>query len=195
MGRRAFLWVGAGSAAAGATTLWATQQRTAHSEERRSESVLRPPTASRDDAEFQAKCIRCGLCGTVCESGCIRFFGLDEGEFGASTPYIDVRRRSCTLCMRCTQICPSGALTHVEDDAQEILARVRMGKAVVERDLCLSSLGRLCGYCRDACPFPGVAIKLVPPAIPIVLDECVGCGQCVEFCPQMPTAIRVIQSA
>ena len=63
---------------------------------------LRPPTASHDDAEFQQRCIRCGLCGTVCENGCIRFFGLDEAEHGSMTPYIDPRRRSCTLCMRCT---------------------------------------------------------------------------------------------
>lgn len=127
----------------------------------------------------------------MCENGCIRFFGADETEHGALTPYLDVRRRSCTLCMRCTQICPSGALTAIEDERDAILAGVAMGVAIVDPEHCISYLGRLCGYCHDACPFPGKAIRLAPPALPVVLDDCVGCGRCVELCPQRPTAIRI----
>ncbi len=152
---------------------------------------VRPPSASRVDTTFQQQCIRCGLCGTVCENGCIRFFDLDEPAYGAFTPYLDVRRRACTLCMRCTQICPSGALTPIEDDFDSIVAAVNMGPAEVEPELCLSYQGRVCGYCHDACPLPGRAIRLQPPALPVVLDDCVGCGQCVEACPQTPTAIRI----
>lgn len=153
---------------------------------------LRPPSAAANDARFRASCIRCGLCGTVCENGCIRFFGLDEGKWGALTPYIDARQRSCTLCMKCTQICPSGALTPLTHDLQTIAANVHMGTAVVDPDRCLSYLGRICGYCHDACPLPQKAIRLTPPAKPVVLaDGCVGCGRCVEFCPQTPTAIDV----
>ena len=67
-----------------------------------------------------------------------------------------------------------------------------MGVAVVDPDLCLSYLGRVCGYCRDACPLPGKAIRLIPPATPVVLPQgCTGCGRCVEYCPQSPTAITV----
>ena len=148
-----------------------------------------------DDEAFQSRCIRCGLCGTVCENGCIRFFGLDEPQHGAMTPYLDLRRRSCTLCMRCTAICPTEALREVEDNLAAIAAEVNMGTAVVERDLCLSYLGRVCGYCNDACPLPGTAIRLTPPALPVVLDGCVGCGRCVELCPQTPTAISVVNRA
>lgn len=190
--RRRFVIQGLAMVAGGTATLVQLRRASAVETEGGTEPPIRPPTASHDDAAFRAKCIRCGLCGTVCESGCIRYFGLDEPAHGALTPYLDVRRRSCTLCMRCTQICPTDALTHVEDDEDEILEHVDMGKAVVERDLCLSYLGRLCGYCHDACPLPNVAIKLAPPAVPVVQDACVGCGQCVEFCPQSPTAIRVI---
>lgn len=153
---------------------------------------LRPPSAAANDAQFRASCIRCGLCGTVCENGCIRFFGLDEGKWGALTPYIDARQRSCTLCMNCTQICPSGALSPLARDLQTVAASVHMGTAGVDPDRCLSYLGRLCGYCHDACPLPQKAIRLTPPAKPVVLaDGCVGCGRCVEFCPQTPTAIDV----
>ena len=156
---------------------------------------VRPPTAGSDDDRFQSRCIRCGLCGTVCENGCIRFFGLDEAAHGALTPYLDVRRRSCTLCMRCTDICPTDALTPVEDNLAAIAEHIDMGKAVVERDLCFSYLGRVCGYCHDACPLPQKAIKLTPPALPVVQDGCVGCGRCVEMCPQSPTAISIIPAA
>jgi ferredoxin-type protein NapG len=152
---------------------------------------VRPPSASHDDERFQAACIRCGMCGTVCENGCIRFFPADEAEHGAFTPYLDVRKRSCTLCMRCTQICPSGALQRIEDEPGEIAANVRMGRAVVDPEHCISYLGRVCGYCHDACPIPERAVRLTPPALPVILDGCVGCGRCVELCPQNPTAITV----
>lgn len=153
---------------------------------------IRPPSASHDDAEFRALCVRCGLCGTVCENGCIKYYGLDESGRGAGTPFLDVRRRSCTLCMRCTDICPTGALQKIEDDLTVIADTVRMGTAVVDPDRCLSYLGRVCGYCYDACPLPGHAITLVAPAKPVVIEEgCVGCGRCVELCPQNPTAIDV----
>lgn len=189
--RRRFLAQGAGLAAVGtAVTLGWIRPRAFAAELPR--SPVRPPTASHDDAAFQASCIRCGLCGVVCENGCIRFFGLIEGEHGALTPFVDVRRRSCTLCMRCTQICPSGALTRVEDEPEAIRSTVRMGIAKVDPGRCLSYLGRVCGYCYDACPLPNHAIRLTPPALPVVLAAgCVGCGRCVELCPQSPTAIDV----
>lgn len=158
----------------------------------RSAAPIRPPTASKNDEVFRAACIGCGLCGTVCENGCIRFFGAEELRWGALTPVLDVRRRSCTLCMRCTQICPTSALTSLPRDMDVIAAKVDMGVAVVDPDRCLSFLGRICGYCHDACPLPQKAIKLAPPGKPIVLaDGCVGCGRCVELCPQRPTAIDV----
>ncbi|MCA9772735.1 MAG: 4Fe-4S dicluster domain-containing protein [Myxococcales bacterium] len=189
--RRGFLAAGVGFLTAGLTLgrkllgdaqVWAETGR----------KPLRPPTASADDAEFRALCIRCGLCGTVCENGCIRYFGLGETQWGVFSPYIDARRRSCTLCMRCTQICPTGALTPVEKDFTAIREHVHMGTAVVDPDRCLSYLGRVCGYCHDACPLPNVAIKLIPPAYPVILtDGCVGCGRCEELCPQSPLAIWV----
>lgn len=155
---------------------------------------LRPPTAAPNDDQFRASCIRCGLCGIVCENGCIQYFGLDAGKWGAFTPYIDVRERSCTLCMRCTQVCPTGALSPVPHELDTIARSVKMGTAQVDPDRCLSYLGRVCGYCHDACPLPQRAIRLTPPAKPVVIaDGCVGCGRCVEFCPQTPTAIDVRQ--
>ena len=193
--RRRFLIGGLGMLGVGLTGLWWRRRPSTWSAETQ-RIPIRPPTASLDDARFRAACIGCGMCGTVCENGCIRYFGADEPTWGSLTPYLDVRRRSCTLCMRCTQICPSGALSHVEKDMKQIVARVDMGVAVVDPDRCLSYLGRVCGFCHDACPLPNKAIILLAPAKPVVLaDGCVGCGRCVEMCPQSPTAIDISKLA
>jgi ferredoxin len=182
---------GVGLFAAGVTAMWLRRRASSWSAET-DRVPIRPPTAALDDAAFRSACIGCGMCGTVCENGCIRYFATDEPTWGALTPYIDVRRRACTLCMRCTQICPTKALTPVVKNTEQIMARVDMGVAVVDPDRCISYLGRVCGYCHDACPLPNKAIKLVPPAKPVVLvDGCVGCGRCVELCPQTPTAIDI----
>jgi ferredoxin-type protein NapF len=189
--RRKFVAQGVALLSAGLLiTRWRQRESTTVTES--GQTPVRPPSASHDDAQFMKKCIGCGLCGTVCENGCIRYYGLDESDHGAGTPYLDVRRRSCTLCMRCTEICPTGALSPIKDDLEVIADKVEMGVAVVERDLCLSYLGRVCGFCHDACPLPGKAIKLTPPALPVIMDGCVGCGRCVEYCPQTPTAISII---
>ena len=192
--RRRFLAQGVALAAVGATTsVWRLATASARASERE-RHLVRPPTASLDDATFRAACIRCGLCGTVCENGCIQFFGADEATHGVSTPFLDVRRRSCTLCMRCTQICPTDALQPVEAELSIISEEVRMGVAEVDPDRCLSYLGRVCGYCFDACPLPAEAIRLVPPGRPVIIEDgCVGCGRCVELCPQNPTAIDVVR--
>ena len=187
--RRRFLRAGALTALAGALAA-ATRARRNYVARETAQPLVRPPGAV-DEASFRIRCIRCGLCGTVCENGCIRYTGLDEVEHGGLTPFIDVRRRSCTLCMRCTQICPTGALQPIDDDPRQILTHVSMGTAIVDTQRCLSYLGRVCGYCHDACPFPKEAIRLEPPARPFVNDACVGCGRCVEECPQNPTAIDI----
>ena len=193
--RRGFLAAGAAMAAAGLGLL-VRRMWPAIRPGQGDHPPIRPPTADRDDAVFRAACIGCGLCGTVCENGCIRFFGAGDTRWGALTPYLDLRQRSCTLCMRCTQICPTSALRAVPRELETIASTIDMGVAVVDPDRCLSFLGRICGYCHDACPFPSRAIKLAPPGKPIVIaDGCVGCGRCVELCPQRPTAIDVVRRA
>ena len=155
------------------------------------EGRLRPPTANRDDRTFTDECIRCFRCGEVCTAGCIEFYPAWAHPRLAGTPYIVPRRAGCNTCMRCTQVCPTGALTEVPYEKERVLADIDMGMAYVDEGLCLSHIGRVCGVCHDACPYPSDAIALDPGAKPRMLDACVGCGRCEERCPQVPAAIRV----
>jgi ferredoxin-type protein NapG len=156
--------------------------------ERQATGILRPPGAL-DEPGFLAACIRCELCADACDTACIRIFGPTEGRH-AGTPHIVAESRACNLCLRCTQVCPSGALQPIEDKKD-----VRMGTAVVDERLCVSHDGTgACGACHTVCPLRNRAITQGLFNAPTVHREhCVGCGLCEEACiVEERRAIRVV---
>jgi ferredoxin-type protein NapG len=99
------------------------------------ENRLRPPGAVKEK-EFHALCIKCGQCLQVCPYHSIKLADIGRGH-GIGTPYIDANIRGCYACnaVPCVLACPSGALDHACEKADDI----KMGIAVlVFPDTCLA---------------------------------------------------------
>lgn len=150
--------------------------------------LLRPPGAA-DEADFRARCVKCGRCVEACPYQAIR---VAEGPGGAEvgTPVIDVRAQACRLCadFPCIAACPTEALHPLA--ARE---EARMGCAVIKRELCIAVRGMRCEVCYRACPFIDSAISIdasvregdaIHTVFEPVVDpeKCTGCGLCVQRC-------------
>lgn len=152
---------------------------------------VRPPGSLKEN-DFLARCIRCNKCSESCPNDCIKYMGFENGFTQWGTPYIVPRDQACILCMKCGEACPTGSIQPIKDELRELLSKVKMGKAEVDKDHCLSYQGKTCGVCYRACPFPDIAMTIGFLEQPTVTGECVGCGLCERSCIQLPQAVRIL---
>ncbi len=159
---------------------------------------LRPPGAL-PERDFAATCIRCLRCVDICPNHALVPIPAGDPSGLGGTPAMHPRRAACMLCMseegdtlKCTEVCPSGALQLVRKEREEIQKKVRIGVAEVDLDLCYSYNNWSCGACIRACPLYGEAMKLGNWERPIIDGSaCIGCGLCERACIRYPHAIRV----
>lgn len=158
-----------------------------------SDPALRPPGALGDPS-FNGVCLRCGNCVRACPSGIIRNAGTEAGWLGVFTPVVSFAGDYCREdCVRCGEVCPSGALRRVPLEGKE---RVQIGLPQVHMEICLLGEERECSLCRNWCPYGAITYVfseddyLVHPKVNP--DRCNGCGACEVHCPVSPLkAIRI----
>lgn len=146
------------------------------------------PGALADPDAFARACIGCGLCGEVCPPRCIEF-KRREGGSEVNIPYIDPAKKACILCNKCMEVCPTDALTVTP------IREIDMGVAQIDRAACYPWVNEgICGACVVICPLGEEAIGFEFANIykPAVKQGCVGCGLCVEVCPEPSLPIRIV---
>lgn len=162
-----------------------------------SAEIIRPPGALAEP-EFDATCVRCGLCVEDCPYDILKLASWTDAA-PVGTPFFVAREDPCRMCpdIPCARACPTGALDPLLSD----IRKADMGVAVlVGHETCLNYKGMSCSICWRVCPIRDEAITLEPMQnargtlqIPTVhSDKCTGCGTCEKHCVLSETAIRVL---
>ena len=148
--------------------------------------LLRPPGAT-PEAEFLAKCVRCGQCIKVCPRQTLRPALFEAGWDGIWTPVLVPKLGGCDYdCNACGQVCPTGAIPPLSLEEKR---KTVIGTAYVHRDRCIR-----CMLCIEECPVQAlVEVEVEGAKFPQVIPErCIGCGNCEHICPvKGESAIRV----
>ncbi len=156
--------------------------------------LLRPPGAAPEEL-FGGLCVRCGNCVRACPTQVIFPATAGIPLPALLTPVVRFGENYCLeTCVRCTEVCPSGALARLVPQAK---AARPMGLAEVDLRLCLRAWDQECALCRAHCPYQAVtyvfseeeyiSVPRVDPA------RCPGCGACEVACPTRPTKAIVVR--
>lgn len=147
-------------------------------------TVAVTPPGVHDRKDFLDRCTGCGLCISHCMTKVLRPSVDEYGLLRLLHPVKDYDRAYCAYtCTRCTQLCPTGALSPL---TREEKTRSSVGLARVSLDRCTG-----CGSCKEACPASAIVMEpfanrgghLYPQ---IDHRKCIGCGACQFVCPASP---------
>lgn len=158
------------------------------------QGVLVRPPGSLPEADFLARCVRCGECMKACPGGGLQPAVLQAGFSGMFSPFLDPRSGPCMpTCTACGNVCPSGAVQALPLTEKRW---AKIGTAKVDTKRCLAwAEDRRCMVCQETCPYG--AVSVVPreghvAPVPVVRPErCYGCGFCEKHCPTGEASIRV----
>ncbi|MEA4936939.1 MAG: 4Fe-4S dicluster domain-containing protein [Paludibacter sp.] len=148
---------------------------------------IMPPGALSID-KFSQKCTSCHLCISKCPSEVIKPSFLEYGIGGMMQPMMYFERQFCNYdCTICSEVCPTGALTHLTQDEKH---HTQMGVVQLHLENCIVYTDETsCGACSEHCPTQAVSMKPYKGSLTIpVIDQeiCVGCGGCEFICPAKP---------
>jgi len=173
--------------------------------------LIRPP-GSAEEADFLAKCIRCGQCMRVCPNNALHPTLLESGLEGIWSPVLIAKIGYCEpTCTLCGEVCPTGAIrkmTVEQKVGNKETPPDRIGTAFFDRGRCLPwAMATPCIVCEEWCPTSPKAIYLrdetvvnrdgesvtvrrpyIDPAL------CTGCGACEYVCPVADRAAVYITS-
>jgi len=137
---------------------------------------MRPPWA-RVEAEFAARCTRCGECVDACPTG------LLNGPRGIF-PQPDFAAGHCDFCGRCVDACQPAALS------RDIVPPWNLSAAIAPT--CLANQGVVCRSCGESCDAGAIRFALRVGGVgqpELDAAACSGCGECLPVCPT--TAITI----
>jgi ferredoxin len=150
--------------------------------------VYTTPPGSMGTEHYYSNCTACHLCVSACPTHVLQPSFLEHGWLNILQPYLDNSAAYCTFeCVRCTEVCPTGALLPVSVEKKK---KLQIGKTNFVKENCVvETEGTACGACSEHCPTK--AVIMVPYKnnlkIPEVRNEyCVGCGACEYACPTQP---------